>query len=130
MEKNEIIGTKPLKKCEGFMKKFWRGDFRNDLTAEKANMMSRFGVNSTFEEIVGKKIKDVQAQILQKLEFSSSEKLLNLLVPEDQKDLYERVRKHFEEKGFKTFYAGKENIEELGNNRYLFLSWDIDREKK
>lgn len=98
---------------------------KRELTATQANLMSRFGSYMDFDKIVSKKIDDVQCQIRQKLEFSNKERLLNLLVPEDQKDLYDKVKEHFDKKGFKTFYAGPSEIPELGNNTYLFLSWDL-----
>ena len=95
------------------------------LTATKANLMARFGVDSDFETIVEKKIKEVDGLIKSKLQFSSQERLLALTVPKDQIDLFERVKKYYMSKGFVTFYVGKDRVPELGESNYLFISWDL-----
>lgn len=98
---------------------------REVLTATKANTISKYGVFENFDKIVSSKIREIESQIYNKLEFSNKEKLLALLVLKDQKELFYEIEKHFKEKGFKVFYADKENIKELGDNRYMFISWDI-----
>lgn len=103
-------------------KDFFRGPV---LTGEIANNISKYGYNS-FEEVVKSKARLIEEQIADKIRFSRKEKLLALLVPEDQKELYEKISLIFREKGFKTFYASSEQIKELGNNKYLFISWDIN----
>ena len=95
------------------------------LTATKANLIARFGIDSNFETIVEKKIKEVDGLIKSKLQFSSQERLLALTVPKDQVDLFERVKKYYMSKGFITFYVGKDRVPELGENNYLFISWDL-----
>lgn len=98
---------------------------REALTASKANTMSKYGVFENFKKIIASKIKEIESQIYSKLEFSNKEKLLALLVPNDQKELFDEIEKYFKEKGFKVFYADKQNIKELGDNKYMFISWDI-----
>lgn len=102
--------------------------YKDALTAEMACRISRYGYatrNYDFSKIVKLKIEEVDTQITNKLQFSNREKLLALLVPEDQIELYNEIKKYYDSNGFKTFYADKTNLPELGENRYLFLSWDI-----
>ena len=101
----------------------------NDLTADQACKISKYGRNLDFDKIVKLKIEDINSQIRNKLEFSRYEKMLNLLVPKDQIELYDKLKEHYENKGFKVFYADKTNLPELGENKYLFLSWDIEEKK-
>ena len=96
-----------------------------ELTAIEANMIARFGTPNEFKDIVKKKIEEIERQIRSKLEFSSCERLLALIVPKDQEDLFEEVKKHYSDKGFKTFYVTKEQVPEFGESKYLFISWDI-----
>lgn len=98
---------------------------KSGLTAKKANMIARFGTPDDFEDIIKKKIKEIDNQINSKLQFSSQERLLALIVPKDQSDLFEEVKKHYDERGFKTFYVDKSQVPEFGDSRYLFISWDI-----
>lgn len=107
------------------IKSFFDKMKRDRLTGEKACYISKYGVDYKFDKILNEKILSIECQILDKIKFSRHERLLALLVPIDQVELYKGVEKYFSEKGFKTFYAGKEEIEELGNNKYLFISWDI-----
>lgn len=109
-----------------FLKIFSFGQ-KNDegLTAKKANMIARFGMPDDFDSIVKKKVREIEQQIRSKLEFSSQERLLALIVPKDQEDLFEEVKKYYTEKGFKTFYVGKEQVKDFGDSKYLFISWDI-----
>lgn len=111
-----------------FFKKLFSID--NELTADQACKISKYGKDLDFDRIVKLKIDDINSQIRNKLEFSRYEKMLNLLVPKDQIELYDKLKEHYESKGFKVFYADKTNLPELGENKYLFLSWDIDTEKK
>lgn len=100
------------------------------LTAEQANIIARYGTRATsFESVVKDEIKKIQASIYDKLSFSSSEKMLNILVPKDKKELYERVKDYFSEAGYKTFYIDRSKVEELGENKYLFISWDLSEEE-
>ena len=101
----------------------------NDLTADQACKISKYGRNLDFDKIVKLKIEDINSQIRNKLEFSRYEKMLNLLVPKDQIELYDKLKEHYENKGFKVFYADKTNLPELGENKYLFLSSDIEEKK-
>lgn len=98
------------------------------LTAEQANIISRFNLQgyTSLEDIANKKILEIEDQIKGKLQFSHREKLLALIVPDEQKDLYDIIKNHYEEKGFKTFYLDKERVPEFKNSTYLFISWDID----
>ena len=73
-----------------------------------------------------KKIKEIEEQITSKLQFSHKERLLALIVPDDQRDLYDLIKTHYTEKGFKTFYLDKERVPEFKNSTYLFISWDIE----
>lgn len=100
------------------------------IPAIQANLMARYGTKSTsFENVVKEEIKKVQNSIYYKLEFRSNERAINFLVPNDQKELFERVREHFNNKGYKTFYIDKKVVKELGNNTYLFISWDLSEEE-
>lgn len=112
-----------LKKLFGFSTN------NNELTANQACKISRYGKDLDFDKIVELKIKDVNSQIRNKLEFFRHEKILNLLVPKDQTELYDKIKEYYESKGFKVFYADKTNLPELGNNKYLFLSWDIEEKR-
>lgn len=98
---------------------------RDGLTAEKANMIARFGTADDFKTIVKRKIKEVEQQIEIKLQYSSQERLLALIVPEDQKDLFDEVEKHYKSMGYNVFYVDKTQVPEFGNSRYLFISWDL-----
>lgn len=94
--------------------------------AQLVCLKSKYGLYATSRESVLKTvIESIKRQIKNKIEISEKEKLLVMVVPMDKKDLYEDVRKYFEEKGFKTFYAGGKEIKELGNKEYLFISWDL-----
>lgn len=95
------------------------------ITAEEANRISRFGTPDSFDDILKKRIDEIEQQIKSKLQFSSQERLLALIVPEDQEDLFEEIKKYYDGKGFKTFYVGKEKVPEFGKSKYLFISWDI-----
>ena len=88
-------------------------------------MIARFGMPDDFDSIVKKKVREIEQQIKSKLDFSSQERLLALIVPKDQEDLFEEIKKYYTKKGFKTFYVGKEQVEEFGDSKYLFISWDI-----
>ena len=111
-----------------FFKNLFNKTTKKDLTADQACKISKYGYcykDLDFNKIVKLKIEDVNYQIKDKLQFSSKERMLNLIVPKDQVELYDKLKEHFESKGFKAFYADKTNLPELGENRYLFLSWDI-----
>ena len=100
------------------------------IPAVQANLMSRYGLKATsFESVVKDEIKKIQEIIYSKLEFGSSERIINVLVPGDQKELFERVRQHFCDKGYKSFYIDKSKVKELGNNTFLFISWDLSEEE-
>lgn len=100
------------------------------ISAVQANLMSRYGLKATsFESVVKDEIKKIQEIIHSKLEFGSSERIINVLVPGDQKELFERVRQHFCDKGYKSFYVDKSRVKELGNNTFLFISWDLSEEE-
>ena len=116
------------------MKKFFNDLIKNltleikddGFNAQIMNLKSKYGLSATSrEEVVKRTIDSIKRQIKNKIEISEEEKLLVLVVSPDKKDLYEEVRKYFEEKEFKTFYAGKEQIPELGEREYLFISWDL-----
>ena len=119
-----VYGEKEDKKYPWYIRIF-PDKKEKGLTATKANLMARFGVDSDFKTIVDKKIKEVDGLIKSKLQFSSQERLLALTVPKDQTDLFERVREYYNEKGFITFYVGKDRVPELGESNYLFISWDL-----
>lgn len=104
---------------------------KKELTADQANIISRFNLQgySSLEEIAKKKIKEIEEQITSKLQFSHKERLLALIVPDDQRDLYDLIKTHYTEKGFKTFYLDKERVPEFKNSTYLFISWDIEIKK-
>lgn len=116
------------------MKKFFNDLIKNlslevkddGFNAQTMNLKSKYGLSATSrEEVVKRTIDSIKRQIKNKIEISEEEKLLVLVVSPDKKDLYEEVRKYFEEKEFKTFYASKEQIPELGEREYLFISWDL-----
>lgn len=95
------------------------------LTGSVANRQSRYGTSLPFKEILKVKIKEVESLVQNKLSFSTPEKLLVLIVTSDQKNLYEGIRQHFLSVGFKSFYVSKDQLPEIGENTYLFISWDI-----
>lgn len=111
----------------GLLSKIFKMNKR--LTAEEANMISRFGVPSSFEDIVEKKIEEIEQQIRMKLQYSSQERLLALVIPPDQVDLFEVIKQYYEDKGFKTFYVGNDRVPELRDSNYLFISWDLEIKK-
>lgn len=123
-----------IKKQESFVKQFLKNvvmlfEKRKELTAKQANIISRFNLQgdySSLEDIARKKVREIEDQITGKLQFSHKEKLLALIVPNDQKDLYDIIRSYYDSKGFKTFYLDKERVPEFKNSTYLFISWDID----
>lgn len=125
MEKEEV------KKSSWINKLFSALDLNKNstLTAEQANIISRYGIKATsFESVVKDEIKRVQDAIYSRLDYGA-EKIINIPVPLDKRELFERVRKHFSEAGYKTFYVDKEKVKELGNNKYLFISWDLSEEE-
>jgi hypothetical protein len=125
IEKQEISLAKKMFSCS---KRVLFGRSK-ELTADQANIISRFNLQGwplTLDEIAEKKVREIEEQITSKLQFSHKEKLLALIVPEDQRDLYDIVKYHYEKKGFKTFYLDKERVPEFKNSTYLFISWDID----
>lgn len=138
----EITVSKVLEKqnednvrmIEGLLRlkeKFMTIGKKKELTADQANIISRFNLQgySSLEEIAKKKIKEIEEQITSKLQFSYKERLLALIVPDDQRDLYDLIKAHYNEKGFNTFYLDKERVPEFKNSTYLFISWDIEIKK-
>ena len=95
------------------------------ITAERASIISKFGVDQDIETILKTRIHEIECQIVSKLEFNSKEKLLALLVLPGQEELYELIRKEFASRGYITFYVDKTRVADLKENNYLFISWDI-----
>ena len=88
---------------------------------------SKYGSTAKdYKQILEDRIRLIRTQIISKTEISREERLLVLSIPHEEEKLYEDIKKYFSEKGFITFYADKNNIEELKERRYLFISWDIN----
>lgn len=131
LRKQDETGVGMIKELLKLKEKIMTFGKKKELTADQANIISRFNLQgySSLEEIAKKKIQEIEEQITSKLQFSHKEKLLALIVPDDQKDLYDLIRSHYSEKGFNTFYLDKERVPEFKNSMYLFISWDIEIKK-
>lgn len=130
LEKQDEDSVRMIKSLLRLKEKIMTIGKKKELTADQANI-SRFNLQgySSLEEIAKKKIKEIEEQITSKLQFSHKERLLALIVPDDQRDLYDLIKTHYTEKGFKTFYLDKERVPEFKNSTYLFISWDIEIKK-
>lgn len=106
------------------------GGLNNTLPAKRANIISRYGFKgaSSFESVVNCEIRKIRESIYYALDYSS-ERMLNVPVPKDKIELFEKVREHFSNAGYKTFYVDKTNVKELGDNKYLFISWDFEEDE-
>lgn len=100
-------------------------DKKPELTGERANNIS----NNAFNLSVEKRIKEIKESITFRLKFEYPEKMVTLFVPKGSEDLYEIIKKHFSNLGYKTFYIDKNNTKELKDNKYLFISWDLSEEQ-
>lgn len=132
LEKQDEDSVRMIKSLLRLKEKIMTIGKKKELTADQANIISRFNLQgySSLEEIAKKKIKEIEEQITSKLQFSHKERLLALIVPDDQRDLYDLIKTHYyTEKGFKTFYLDKERVPEFKNSTYLFISWDIEIKK-
>lgn len=131
LEKQDENSVRMIKSLLRLKEKIMTIGKKKELTADQANIISRFNLQgySSLEEIAKKKIKEIEEQITSKLQFSHKERLLALIVPDDQRDLYDLIKTHYTEKGFKTFYLDKERVPEFKNSTYLFISWDIEIKK-
>ena len=96
LEKQDEDNVRMINSLLGLKERIMTIGKKKELTADQANIISRFNLQgySSLEEIAKKKIKEIEEQITSKLQFSHKERLLALIVPDDQRDLYDLIKTH------------------------------------
>lgn len=101
-----------------------------EYTAEEVSMMSRYNTSkTTFQEVVDKEVEDINSKIKLTLQTSSDLLYFKTVLPY-QRPLYTAIKKIFEERGFKVFFANSNQLPELGDTEILFISWDVTTEEE
>lgn len=124
LEKQDEDSVRMIKSLLRLKEKIMTIGKKKELTADQANIISRFNLQgySSLEEIAKKKIEEIEGQITSKLQFSHKERLLALIVPDDQRDLYDLIKTHYTEKDLKLFILTKKEFQNLRIvHIYLFL---------
>ena len=85
LEKQDEDNVRMINSLLGLKERIMTIGKKKELTADQANIISRFNLQgySSLEEIAKKKIKEIEEQITSKLQFSHKERLLALIVPDD-----------------------------------------------
>lgn len=102
-----------------------------DINAGEVSLMSRYnsGRRSSFEAIVDREEREINDKI-DTLIKTTTDKLYSKVISEDQKPLYQAIKKRFEDRGFNVFYGNSKNIPELKTTEIIFISWDITAQEE
>ena len=111
---------------KSIIKKIFRRE-KHLLTAKEANIMSRFKIPATlnYGDLLKRKISEIDDVIRDKLVYSDSEKIISIIIPKEQLDLYLDIKKEFTNRGYDCFILTNQNVPNLKENKFLFISWDV-----